>query len=158
MNSPFTYNQIIYLLSQHPMNPRVLFEEEPSPVHPSLVINLCERPDGEVEAIFYPGFFHIPAEEQNKFLKMALEHLDELYLLSYTDSARNLMRMAQNLLQMEHAMGSNVHHDGSRLYQGEIDNRLPSRFRDFWWILKTGLRVGGFLLLLYAALVLVFSL
>lgn len=50
-----------------------------------------------------------------------------------------------------------------RLYQGKIDNRLPSRFRDFcelavFLILGVGLGVGGFLLLLYVTLVLAFSL
>lgn len=104
MNSPLTRNQIIRLLSQHPLNPKILFKEKPSPMHPTLMFDLREKPDGGAEAIFYPTFFRMPPEDQHKFLNKALEHLDELYQLSCTNPSKAMMLMAQNLLQMENSM------------------------------------------------------
>src|SRR5690606_8530315 len=101
MNSPLTRNQIIRLLSQHPLNPKIIFKEKPSPVHPTLMFDLREKPDGGAEAIFYPSFFHMPPEDQHKFLNKALEHLDELYQLYCTNPSKAMMLMAKNLLQME---------------------------------------------------------
>lgn len=104
MNSPLTRNQIIRLLSQHPLNPKISFKEKPSPVHPTLMFDLREKPDGGAETIIYPTFFLMPPEDQHKFLNKALEHLDELYQLSCTNPSKAMMLMAQNLLQMENSM------------------------------------------------------
>src|SRR5690606_38399373 len=100
MSPPLTRNQIIRLLSGHPTNPKVLFEEEPSPEYPASVMDLREKPNGEVEAIFDPGFFHIPSKEQREFLTMALKYLDKLFQKSA------MVRMAKNLLQMESNMNT----------------------------------------------------
>lgn len=102
MNSPLTRDYIIQLFSKHPINPKVLFKEKPSPEHPALMFDLREKPDGGAEAIFYPNFFRMPPEDQHRFLNKALEHLDELYQLSCTVPSKAMMLMAQNLLQMEH--------------------------------------------------------
>lgn len=118
--SPITHNQIVRILSQHPLHPTILFEEEPSPEQPTLTLLLREKSDGGTEAIFYPGFFLIPPNEQHKFLNKVLECLDELY----TNPSRAMMRMAQNLLQMESNVNQNkpeidlslfgdAHHDDS---------------------------------------------
>lgn len=98
MSPPLTRDQIIRLLSQHPVNPKVLFKEEPPSDYPASVMDLREKPDGVVEAIFYPGFFHIPSKEQREFLTMALKYLDKLF------QKLAMVRMAKNLLQMESNM------------------------------------------------------
>jgi|SRR5690606_14068297 len=98
MSPSLTRDQIIRLLSQHPVNPKVLFKEEPPSDYPASVMDLREKPDGGVEAIFYPGFFRIPSVEQQEFLTMALKYLDKLYQKSA------MVRMAKNLLQMESNM------------------------------------------------------
>lgn len=101
--SPITHDQIVQILSQHPLHPTILFEEEPSPEQPTLTLLLREKPNGGTETIFYPGFFLIPPNEQHKFLNKVLECLDELY----TSPSRAMMRMAQNLLQMENNVNQN---------------------------------------------------
>jgi len=93
-----TRNQIIRLLSQHPVNPKVSFKETPSSEYPASVMDLREKPDGEVEAIFYPGFFRISSVEQREFLTMALKYFDRLF------QKLAMVRMAKNLLQMENNM------------------------------------------------------
>jgi len=116
--SPVTHNQIIQIFSQHPLHPTILFEEEPAPEQPTLMLLLREKSNGEVEAIFYPGFFQIPPVEQHKFLNKALKQLDELY------QKWSMVQMAQNLLQMEHNVDTktkpeidpslfDAHHDDS---------------------------------------------
>lgn len=119
MNSPLTRDQIIQLFSKHPINPKVLFKEKPSPEHPTLMFDLREKPDGGAEAIFYPSFFRMPPEDQHRFLNKALEHLDELYQLYCTNPSKAMMLMAKNLLQREHNVDTKT--------KPEID---PSLFDD----------------------------
>lgn len=117
MNSPLTRDQIIRLFSQHPLNPKILFKDKPSPTHPTLIFDLREKPDGGAEAIFYPSFFRMPPEDQHRFLNKALEHLDELYQLYCNLPSKAMMLMAKNLRQMENNMSQNQN-------KPEIDSSL----------------------------------